>query len=211
MDNPAADLAGFNLDQWIETGTTANEQVVIYANRALAGEYTALERRLAALEDAGDESIENGAEQAALLRKMEDLYERWQASKATWTVRALSDEEVRAVYDKHPTPKAPQKPADDAPAEVKQAWQGAMEMHLRALTLATDERNLAYVEAAVTRVETTLGAVAVVTIDQLRRMRNRPHGSQDLNRLIEAVNRVTQGDVEVPRPTSPGSSRSARA
>ena len=204
----------FSLDSWLESGTTATEQVTLYADRALAGEFTALERRLAALEQAtggGDDPLDGAGEAESIHAQMEDLYRRWEASKAVWTVRALADEEVEAIWASHPVPKAPAAPPDDAPAEAKRAHQGALDLHLRTVKHLVTERNLAYIAAAVTRVETSGGAVDAVTVDQLRKMRSRPHGAQDVTRLLEAVNRVTQGDVEVPRPTLPGSSRSGRA
>lgn len=215
MTDPTTDTpAGFSLDEWIETGTVAHEQVTIYANRALAGEFTALERRLTAAQAAaetGDQTLEESGDVARILEQMEDLYARWEASKAVWTVRALSDDEVRDIYAAHKTPTAPDKPPADAPADVHRAHKGAVEMWTRAVQLATDERNLHYIAAAVTKVETAKGATSTVTVEQLRRMRHRPHGAQDLTRLIDAVNRATQGDVEIARPTLPASSRSDRA
>ena len=214
MADTADPLAGLSLDDWIETGTTATEQVTIYADRALAGQFTAMERRLAALGEStgdGDDPLDDGGEAARIHAAMEDLYQRWEASKAVWTVRALSDQEVQDIYSAHQVPKTPAAPPEDAPAEAKRAHQGALELHLRTLKKLVDERNLAYVAAAVTRVEAAKGATTHVTVEQLRKMRARPHGASDITRLLEAVNRVTQGDVEVPRPTSPGSSRSGRA
>src|SRR5665647_2454592 len=80
---------------------------------------------------------------------------------------------------------------------------------------ADRERTLHIIAAAVTSVETALGTADSATVEQVRSLRDRPHGPQWVGltpsgrgqritgKLATAVMAATEADVEVPRPTSP--------
>lgn len=215
MAETTDDLGAFDLLDWIESGTVARRTVTIYNDPALASEYEALAARLAEAEaaesDDTERTMDEAPESVAILAQIEALWERWQASKSTWTVRALSGDEARAIVDRHPVPDAPAKPLDTAPAAEKAAHAAAVKAWLRESDRVSAERNLEFIATAVVEVTTNRGTVHHVNVDTLRRMRSRPHGHHRIEQLVTAVNEATQGDVEIPRPTSPGNSGSDRA
>lgn len=209
----------FDLMDWIESGTVARRQVTIHNNPALADEFTALEERLAEAEKAakdagGDGPMSEGDPREPILSAMEELWARWDASKAIWTVRALSQEDVEATFDAEtgiPSPKAPLPPPEKAGERARERYLTAMQDFGVAKATADRDRRLHLIAAAVVSVETSRGIVERVTVDQLRALRDRPHGEQWVAKLYAAVEAATQGDVEVPRPTSPVRSTSTQA
>lgn len=213
----------FDLMAWIQSGTVATRQVTIYNNPALAAEYEALEAEMKAaeqdIEDAGGDAPMSARDPREDIRaRMADLYARWEASKSVWTLRALSDDDIEATYSEQggvPSPKQPVPP-------LPQAGKKALEDHAEKITKwakavheADRERTLHIIAAAVTSVETALGTADSATVEQVRALRDRPHGPQWVGlipsgrgqritgKLAMAVMAATEGDVEVPRPTSP--------
>jgi hypothetical protein len=205
----------FDLDEWLSTGTLAKRAVEIYNDPALVAEYDILSQRLAAAQaadPAGAEETMAGGPTTDILYAMAELHAKWEASKATWTVRALTEDEIRAIVDAHPDPVIPEIiRAAKKPGEVwndEQIAAGAA--HLEAREAVMTERNIAMIALAVTEVRTAKGARRSVTVEQVRRLRARPHGKAQTNRLVQAVESATSGEVEVPRPTLPGRSASDR-
>lgn len=207
--------AVFDLDEWLSSGTLAKRAVEIYNDPALVAEYDILSQRLAAAQaadPAGAEETMAGGPVAEIIEAMQRLHERWEASKATWTVRALTEDEVKAIVDSHPDPEIPE--IIRGKKAVGEVWtdeqRAAGAAHLDAREAVMTERNLAMIALAVTEVRTPRGVAAGVTLEQVRRLRARPHGKTQTIRLVEAVESATAGEVEVPRPTSPGRYDSAR-
>ena len=204
----------FDLMDWIESGTVARRQVVIHNNPALADEFTALEDQLAEAEKttkdaSGDAPMSQDDPRDAIRAQMEALWERWEASKATWTVRALSQDDVEATYEPEtgiPAPKAPIAPPEKAGDRARERFMEQVKAFTIAKTDADRDRRLYLIAAAVVSVETTRGVATSVTVPQLKALRARPHGQQWVDKIYAAVEAATQGDVEIPRPTSPGRS-----
>lgn len=209
MDPTTPDVAGFDLLDWIETGTIARRTVHLYADVALLEEYHALEAALAEAEKADaaltdEPSLDEEPRRTQVgevLTQMEDLLGRLQATRTTWTVRALSRDEVRTITDAHPTPAIPKAPDKGAPPGAEAAHRAAMQAWTRDAERAAEARDLEYIAAAVTAVESPKGTVSHVNIDALRRMRDRPHGHHRITALVDAVNAATQADVELNRPS----------
>lgn len=194
------------LDDWIDTGTVARRTVTIYNDRALAAEYEALEAQLKDVQDEAEErSLDDEDPASEIMARMEELYTRWEASKAVWTVRALSRDEASEIVDRIPVPDGPGKLADTATAAEKSAHNAALKSWLRQSQRAQDERNLEFISTAIISVETAKGTARHASVDTLRRMRSRPHGAHDIERLVAAVNEATQGEVEISRPILPAS------
>lgn len=217
----------FNLREWIESGTTATRKVVIYNDPALAEQYQALADRLEKVDEkrktaGGDEAMGAPDEAEEIIAAMEDLYEQFQASKATWTVRGLTQDEVSVIVEAHPNPDkpaepvAPQRPSRSAQPSTMAKYetdrrhhQGEMAKYnnvvrewLKACGVAETRRNLAYIATAVVSVETPRGTVSKVSVADLDAMRARVHGVVRINHLLNAVNAATEGEVDVPRPPS---------
>lgn len=217
-------LEAFDFDEWLETATVARRQVTIYNNPALFEEYQALQAELDAADKAaatagGDEALDASDPRPELFARMEDLYERWQASKSVWTVRALSGDEVEDSFEPEKggiaVPPQPVPPLDKAGEKAREAYARRFTAWSKANTQAQRERRLVMIAWAVLKVEAP-GRVSerrvdgppIVTVEQLRAMRSRPHGEQWIARLYQAVDDATKDNPEIPRPTSPGRSTS---
>jgi len=226
----------FDLMAWIESGTVATRQVTIHNDPALAVEFEALEAEYAAAEKAaaataGDVPISSVAPdpRPGIEARMTDLYARWDASAATWTVRALAHEDVEATFDADKGgighPKQPTPPAANAPEKLRERYAERLMDWARAVSEADRERTLHIIVAAVTAIETPKGRIErepggdpIVTVDVLRALRDRPHGEQWVGvipttqgqkitgLLARAVMKATESDVDVPRPPLPGRS-----
>lgn len=214
----------FDLMAWIQSGTVATRQVTIYNNPALAAEYETLEAEMVAAEKtvedaAGDAPMSAHDPREDIRARMEDLYARWEASKSTWTVRALSDDDIEATYDAQlggvPSPKQPVPPLPQAGKKALEDHGEKVTKWAKAVHEADRERTLHLIAKAVTSVETARGSVDGVSVDEVRSLRDRPHGPQWVGlipsgrgqritgKLAMAVMAATEADVEVPRPTSP--------
>lgn len=202
----------FDILDWIESGTVAERSVVIYNDPALVGEFERLDRELKAAEQAkkagaAEESVGEADPVAVIIARMKDLHARWEASKATWWVRALPAEDIKAIARQFPDPPRPDFPKD-TPTEQRaaeyQAWADAA-------AAATDDRNLRYLEKAVFKIETPRGTAKGITLDALRKIKSRAHGTPTLNRLIKALEQAQDGDVEIPAPNSRSSSEGTQA
>lgn len=207
----------FDLMDWFATGTIARRKVVIHNDPALVEQYQELEAQLAAAEKtygadgAAERSLDEADPRPRLLEQMTALYERWEASKATWTVRALSQDDVEATFDAVPVPKAPLPPLEKAGVKAQERFVEKVNEHAAAKAAAEGERQLHLIAASVESIETAAGAASGVTVDQLRSLRSRPHGAQWVRKLWQAVNAATEGDVDIPRPSSREGSTSTRA
>lgn len=213
-ENPIPE-GDFDLDEWLSSGTLARRSVPIYNDPSLAAEFDVLSQRMSELEamTKGDESsVGESAEITEVHEQMTAVYERWEASKATWTVRALTEDEIKATTEEHPDPEIPE--IIRAKRESGQVWSDEQRAEGQAYLAAREEvmteRNLALIALAVVEVSAPKGRRTSVTVDQVRTLRARPHGKQQVQRLIEAVNSATSGDIEIPRPTLPGRSDSDR-
>lgn len=215
----------FDLLDWIESGTVARRQVVIHNNPRVAEEFATIEARLAELGHTDDEtgdgtvrdeplggSVED-AEIEQLLAAREDVEARWEAARSTWTVRAVSQEEVEASFDEVPPPKPPLRPKnfDAAPDKIRAAFVEASAKHQRANAKANEDRQIVLIATALVSIETARGTATSVSVDALRALRSKPHGKQWIDKLYAAVDAATSEDPEVPRPTSSGRSTSTQA
>lgn len=96
-DDPEA----FDLDQWIDQGSRPRREVTVYPNGALLEEYDRLTRRLEEA-DADDEAMgEEGAD--AIRAQIAELLERMSAGARTFTLQALTQQEVKALAEAAPT------------------------------------------------------------------------------------------------------------
>lgn len=212
------DPSDFSLADWLTTGTVARQHVTIHADQEAGKRLAEIQARLDELghDGAADPEADSplGAdgdgEVAGLLAEAETLVDRWEQSKATWEVRALSADEVAACIDLAPVPTPPVAPAQHASPEAQRKFAERAMAFARKQTEAHDQQRMHMIARAVVSVTTARGTVPGVTVDDLRDLKARPHGKQWLDRLYAAIEKATEEDVEVPRPTWPGSSTSTR-
>lgn len=219
----------FSLDEWIESGTVAQRTVELFNDRAVPDRLAQLEkrRRIAAqvAEETGEAAVTDVPEVAEIDAEMQRLWEQWQASKETWVVRALSNEEIRALQKAHPVPTQPPALSKKATAATKTAHQAKVDEWTEAALRVRDEADLHYLTWALVRVETAKGtAVAhgtpldldggpsddfrpAATVETLKTLRARPGRQNDIAKILAAAVDATKADVEVPAPFSQPSSR----
>ena len=212
----------FDLLDWINTGTVARRQVVIYTDHEAYAQAVRITDRLAELgwTERDDDRPQDGPlsegigpdddEVAALEAELESWSARLDKSRMTWTVRAVSKDEITAAADANPEPKMPPPPKDGAPAAVQERWMERVQAYNRAKRVRDEVVNLAVVAAAVVSIETPAGTQDGVTVDQLRALQGRPHGAQWVERLYKAVEQATDENVAPPVPTSPARFTSTR-
>lgn len=203
----------FDFLEWLESGTIARRQVVIYNDHEAFEAFVKVDERLAKLgySDSGKPASKgkdaplggdpNDAEIDALLDERDALLARMQASKATWTVRAVSQPEAESTFDVVPVPKRPVPPKESAPQPVQDKFQERAQAWVLAAARAEDDRKLAVISIAVVGIETARGSADGVTFDQLKAMREKPHGAQWIERLHGAVSAATNEDVAPPVPS----------
>lgn len=213
--------ADFDFMAWLTSGTVATRTVEIHNDPALVAEFEALDRELKAVERkyaraGGDAPLDEDDPRPAILARMEELADRWDASKSLWTVRALSDDEVQATFDPEQGGIAvPRQPLPPLPAQGDKARERFVEKFAdweRRNEAANKARRLLIIAAALESIESPQGrrervdGQPAVTLDELRAMAARPHGETWITKLDKAVTAATKEDGEVPRPTSPGRS-----
>ena len=224
----------FDLMAWIASGTVATRTVDIFNRPDMIAEYEALEAEYTAAEKAAVQAGNDAPMSAVDPRpgveaRMEEWWERWDASKATWTVRALSHDEIEATFEAKDggiaSPPQPVAPLPQAGKKAQEDYSEKVTKWARAVHEADRERTLHLISAAITAVESTRGRLErdpghppIVTVEALRQLRDRPHGDtwvgmipsgkgqRVTGKLATAVMAATEGDVAVPRPTSPGRS-----
>lgn len=211
---------------WLETGTTVRETVTMFLDRGARREAEPLWKELDALE-ASLEEIENGqehgqralgdksqrskvmAEIEALNERLEPLEQRLAASKAVWQIRPLIDDEIDEIDAALPMPKMPLPTEEQKTSEkAKKRWQGLYDQYVEDAATVRVDRDLTYLAKAIVSLETAARTVDTVSVDYLRALKKKPLGSQYINMLTEAFNKVMTLEKEPTRPFSSSSSDS---
>jgi hypothetical protein len=212
---PADAPAVLDFDAWLATGTVAQRTVELHNDRRIVDDLLNLDRRrqvVAKATTTGEASItEGGAEIAAIDAQYEDLYARWQASKETWVVRALSGEEVDEIKRRHPVDPMPEQPGKNSPAGARVIHETAMRAWAEHAARVRDESDLDFLSVAIVRVETALGTADHISVEQLRALRTRPGRQGDITALLKAAAEALTADVEPPAPFSQRPSEAAQA
>jgi len=189
------------MDDWLNGASISQVSVPIYGKQHLVGRYQALirERELVA------ETLKiDGALGSPELDKIDDeievLYAEWTASKSTWYLRGLGDEERNALQAETP-------PIPDPEPLPKGANPGQVEWHESVVAdvakqreAAREDENLRMIAKALVKIEFADGRIVEsVTVDHLRRL-HKQLGDVQLSKLAQGVAAATTGDPELPAP-----------
>ena len=202
-ENTPTDALDF--DAWLKNGTTAVRTVELHNDRAIPDQLEILDARrkvAMAVIESGESSESDAAEVAEIDAEMEALYERWEASKETWVVRALADEEIEQINDEHPAEAVPKKPSRDAQPKTVTAYEQKLQAWAKRQKAYRLKVNCAFLERAVVRVETASGVMTGITAAQLKAMHDLPGRQGDITLLMDAASRALKSDVEPPVPFS---------
>ena len=203
----------FDLLEFVKRGTSARREVEIYTDHEAAAECQRINELLADAED--DEGDADGPLGSAttverLAEEVDPWLARLQASRMTWTVRALSAEEIDQAFEQIPPPKTPVPPKENAPRPLQEAFTDRVIAYNKSKAQVDADRRLLLISYAVEGVSTPAGTQDSVSVEDLRALRAQPHGQGWIDRLWQAVDEASSEEVEPPVPTSPGRSTSTR-
>lgn len=190
-------------DQWLESGTVAQRSVEIYGRPDLFARFESLDRQLAIEREVaeGEEAMSSSTVDD-IEDEMRKLYEQWQASKTTWYIRALSEDEIESTKDECGFP-------DDLP---ENASDEARKAHEKATEEAQDQANYRLIAKALVKVEGPGGDVVKTDIspDEVEIMKGRL-GTVQILRLAAAAMAATTQEVTIPVPLSRKNSKNDRS
>jgi len=192
----------FDLFDWLNTGTIATRDVDIYIDHEAYGKLQAL---VADLDEHGDVSLGGGAQRAQLRAQIDQLREQLEASKMVWRVRAISDAEAKESLEAVPAPRLPVKPDGLLNKQAQAKWQAEAAVFAKESAKADAARRLWVIALATEQIETTLGVQDSITVADLEKILNRPHGSGWLARIHQAIEEATTQEVTPDFPQSPDS------
>src|SRR5690625_1775140 len=173
----------FSLLDWIETGTVATRTVTHYNDQAAYSDYLDWERRYDEAEkqhdNTGEEVLGSRDVFAELDAEGEKILDRLEQSKAVWTVRALSNDELEDIDVEFPIPKPPVEPGRGADAAKLKKYREYLNGEYREkLDAAMTAQQYAVLVAAFVSMETARGKIETVTVDQLKKLNSVPHGGK---------------------------------
>lgn len=192
--------------EWLESGTIKRREVPLYADAAIMDEMVALDARIQQVEAQEKRDRENGDRTFAdksmleeLQAEAEALWERYEASKSVWHVRATTPAERDEAFEMFPEEDAPVLPRGSVSEAAKRAWEKARdEWKVRALK-SNNERKLLLLSKAVEKVEIGGNTITSVSVDDLRAMRGGAYGTERIDMLWRAVDEASkQGEAPVP-------------
>lgn len=190
-------------DQWLNTGTVAQRSVEIYGRPDYFAEFEALERELSVakeIAESGEKMLgDTGVD--TIEAKIEDLYAKWQASKTTWFIRALTAVEIEQIKDDCGFP-------DDLPDDADKA---AEREHEKANEKANTKANHEMVARALVKVQNPSGETVKesITPAEVEQLHARLGDTQILRLVAAAMVAMTQ-EVSIPVPLSRKNSKNAR-
>lgn len=199
----------FDFDEWLETGTVAQRTVILQNDRALPDRIANLQRQQRIAQDVlerqgGEAAVTDQDHLAEIERALDEEYEKWEASKEVWVVRALSDDELKSLRERHPVPDMPEvADADNLTAEEDTAIQE----WAKACKVIREAADLDYLALAFVSLTTAKGTITSITPSQLSALAGRPGRQKDLTTLLTEAVAAVQEDVELPAPFSRATSK----
>ena len=197
-------------DDWIGGASISKRSLVIFGKPGLYARMQELEREYArAVDHHGGEAALGESDVPRIEAEMEEIVAEWQASKSTWTVRPLSDEQTKAIKaEVGIEPRRPARPPENAPAGDHATYARKFKTFDDAEGEYADAVNLRVIVAAVESIKFADGrTTAGVTLEQLQAMRS-ALGDVQLQKLI---NETTLATAEEPVIEAPKSRKSSQA
>ncbi|RHA38741.1 hypothetical protein [Cellulomonas rhizosphaerae] len=206
-----------DFDAWLETGTIAQRTVELHNDRSIPDQLDVLSKRrevAAAVAEAEDTeaSVTEIPEVVKIDAALEALWVKWEESKETWLVRALSVDEIKLLRTRHPVEDQPPTPGKGASRGTREAHEALLKAWAERMQDTLEAIQYAQLEAAIVSITTSKGVATArgtvldedfrpaVTAAQLRAMHARPGRQNDVKQLLNASQDATASDVEVPAP-----------
>lgn len=192
--------------EWLETGTIKRRVVNLYADAALMDEMVALSdqiERVRAEEErdraSGDLTMAFKSQLPDLEAKAAELWERYEATRSVWHVRATTPAERDEAFEMFPEEDAPVLPRGSVSEPAKRAWEKARDEWKARFVKSNKERKLFLLSKAVEKVEIGSTVLESITVADLRAMMSAAYGEERLGLLWSAVDEASkQGEAPVP-------------
>lgn len=199
----------FDFDEWLETGTVAQRTVILQNDRALPDRIANLQRQYRIAQDVlerqgGETSVTDQNNLAEIERALDEEYAKWEESKEVWVVRALSEDELKTLREKHPVPDMPEVADSDNLTDEEDAAIQEWAKECKAIREAAD---LDYLATAFVSLTTSKGTITSITPEQLAALARRPGRQKDITTLLTEAVAAVQEDVELPAPFSRATSK----
>lgn len=223
-----------DVEDWIDGVSYTQARVTIHRNPALYAQYEPLLAKIEAAEaevaeytqerddDGDDEALGDAAGAAgeqslgdpgakaardrldALHSEAEALVKRYEDDVEVWHLRALDRDEIAEVLERHPRPVQPKRPTEKAAAKTKDAYRQRIIDWTKEASAAQHEANLDMLALAVMHVEVKGVEKPAPSLEGIRRVAKRPHGSRHIDELMSALNSITSQEVEISAPHRAG-------
>jgi len=182
----------FDLFDWLETGTTATREVEIYNDHEAYQKLTALTTEFDELSADATLSLAQAARIAQLEDEIAVAREELAASKLVWKVRSLSEKEIQESLKAVPGPKMPTKPEGVMSDKVREKFEARAQAYGEAKVKADIGRKVWVVAKATTTLTGAAGDIKQgITVAELERLLDTPHGSAWIARVYQAVEDAT--------------------
>lgn len=196
-------------EDFLQTGTVNRETVDVHMNMAAVAKAQKLIARHEKLsQESGERAVGEASPLAEIERQLEELEPEIERGKMTVTVVPVDEPTRQRIIASLPNPPAPRSPGTSAPKEKLDAFGAAVVAYQEACKAVGVERDIAYAAAAIESVEHGRQQRPPLTVDQVRDLRNRPHGKAQFEAILEAALEVSNTSNEVSRPKSRTSSES---
>lgn len=208
-------------DEWLATGTLRRLSVTLYADQAAADELDAIAAEFEEANKAAKRrTLDEKNPMADLKARWDAAHERWEASRATFTVVRLEEPIREQLAAEFAEPPAPRSPGTGATEKRKEQWGRDVEAWKAEAMQITADREHAALAYAIESVETGAGKAErtltpegrvekpAVGPERLRAMFSKPYGPQWHLALVGLLNEVSAMRGEPERPFSLGPSGS---
>lgn len=188
-------------DEWLATGTVAKVEVPLYKDKDSLIRYREAakllrEYRQMVAQDTGERSIGEDDDELELKAAAEEAWEQVEQSRETWTLRALSADEIKAIDAAYQVSPMPRKLPDNAPAKSQTVQQNKMRAWADEAAAIRQAAAADTIVAAFVSIETSAGTVTSITAEQIQRMRALPGREPDITKLMAAITDATTNDEE---------------
>lgn len=207
---------------WLKTGTVKRKTVEIYMDQAASAELDEIVAEFEQLKKRKrPETITEQSPLAELEQRWNATHERWEASKAIFTLVRLSDPIREQLSEEFVEPAPPKNPGKGASDEAKAEWAAAVQEWQPEAVEIANERDWTGLLYGIESVEMSTGTLKrkldkngrvkapAISRDRLTELIASPYGPQWHRELADAFNAVSHAsDGGYARPLSLGRSGS---
>lgn len=188
-----------DFDSWLDTGTVAQVDVELHNDKAALIRYREAaellrDYRAMTAKSGGEQSVADLGEDLDLQAAADEAWAAVEASTETWTLRALSEDEIKAISAAHPAPTMPRQIPDNAPAKSRTEHANKMRAWTEDAMRVREAAQAEQIATAFVSMSTTAGTLTSITPAQILAMKAKPGRLPDFVKLSGAVTDATTND-----------------